>query len=518
MIGQQEGRTSPPAPAGTPALLTTLARWAAQLDLAQVPPRVVDLATSQVLAQLAAIRAGLAHSRAAALVNAFGTPWQADPRQSAAVLATLGCWLNLDDTAYAGHLAPSTVAVPLAYAEADGLSGAALLTSVIAANECAARITAAATLGPLRGQSALHTHLGGAVAGRLASQRAPAHEWVNALGLAFAAPPWPVMHAFLSGDAKLLHVLPSIRTAMDACDAAAAGIRGAADVLEHPRGFLERFAAVPLPETVVEGLGSRWHTETLSFKLRPGGPGIDAAVDCAVGLHHEIGDATITSVLVDASIYTIYAGRQAERYLAGPDSPISALLLSTAYPVATALLTGDLTVADFDTPAVREPARWDLATRVRLRHDPTMTRRLFASVAPFGAALQQAGERAVPWLRQVFGDTELATLASSAADSSDAHGPCPAAPGSGPDSGEFRHADKATPARVTVDLADGRTLSREQVIPLGAAGAHTRGHHRELVRAKFLAQGGRDDVADALSDLPDLPPERLARTLRLALA
>ncbi|GAA3075364.1 hypothetical protein GCM10020000_70640 [Streptomyces olivoverticillatus] len=125
------------------------------------PPRVVELAQSQVLSQLAAIRAGLAHPRGRDLVRAFGPPLQDDPARSACVLAGLGSWLNLDDTAYAGHLSNSTVSVPVAYARALGLSGAELVTAVIVANECAARVTAASTLGPFRGQMAVQTSLVG---------------------------------------------------------------------------------------------------------------------------------------------------------------------------------------------------------------------------------------------------------------------------------------------------------------------------------------------------------------------
>lgn len=509
---------SPGEPPDAP-LITTLARWAAGLRFEHLPPRIVELATSQVLAQLAAIRAGLRHSAGSALVAAFGPPRQPDPRRAAAVLGVLGSWLNLDDTAYAGHLAPSTVAVPLAYAQAGGVDGRALLTAVVAANECAARITAAATLGPLRGQSALHTHLAGAVAGRLSSERATGDRWAAALSLAFAAPPWPMMHAFLGGDAKLLHVLPSIRAAMDACDAAAAGLAGAPDILEHPRGFLGRFATVPLPEVVTEELGRRWHTDTLSFKLRPGGPGVDAAVDCAIELHRRIGGTPIASVEVAASAYTLYAGRQAEPYLAGPDTPLSALLLDTAYPVATALLTGDLTVADFDAPAVRDPARWALADRIRQVHDPAMSRELFCSVAPFGGALRRAGERGAAWLHEFVG-AELTALALAAlAEPARSGGGRRSVPdGRVPPEGErFEESRKATPARVTVRLADGRSLSETRSVPLGAAGPQTRRHHRELVRGKFLAQGGNGVVADALGALADVSADELPHLLDAAL-
>src|SRR5205823_3171007 len=157
-----------------------------RLELDDVPDRVVDLASSQVLSQLAAARAGLEHPLGQAVVRGFGQPWQANPAQSAFVLAGLTSWLHFDDTAYAGHLSNSTVTVPLAYARALRLDGRQLLTAVIAANECAARITAAATLVPFRGQNAAHTHVAGAVSGRLRAADAPLEEWTNAFGIAFS--------------------------------------------------------------------------------------------------------------------------------------------------------------------------------------------------------------------------------------------------------------------------------------------------------------------------------------------
>ncbi|MFD7712774.1 MmgE/PrpD family protein [Streptomyces sp. NPDC059785] len=484
-------------------LLEELGVWAARLRPEDVPERVLRLAASQVLSQLGAIRAGADHPLGRRLTAAFGPPLQSDPRRSACVLAGLGSWLNLDDTAYAGHLSNSTAAVPLAFAHARLLDGPALLTAVVAANECAARITAAATLGPLRGQTALHAHLAGAVAGRLHCERAASRRWPDALALAYAQPPWPLLRAFLGGDARLLNALGPVRTAMDACDAAAAGLTGPHDLLEHPDGFLRRFATVPLPEAVTAGLGTRWHTETFSYKLHPGGPGIDAAVDCASALHHDLdapGPDDVADVLVEASLYTVLAARRARRYLDGTARPPGALVLDVGYPVATALLTGRFTVPDLDPQASDDPVRRSVAARVRLLHDTAMTRELLDSVAPFGEALRQAGPAGAAWLRE-FGGTELADLADR-----------PGAPAA-----DFTTAAKATGARVTVRLRDGRRAVRELRIPLGAAGPHTRTHHAALVRAKFGGLGGPPGVADALPYVPRMTGTELRRWTEAAL-
>ncbi|WP_078992499.1 MmgE/PrpD family protein [Streptomyces sp. MMG1121] len=482
--------------------LGELSHWAATLRPGDIPCRVLKLAASQVLSQIASIRAGLQHPLGRRLVAAFGHPMQRDPRQAAGVFAALGSWLNLDDTAYAGHLSNSTVAVPLAFAYARQLDGLSLLTAVVAANECAARITASATLGPLRGQSAVHTHLAGAVAGRLHCDRAPATLFENAFGLAFAMPNWPLMRAFLASDARLFNTFTPVRTAMDACDAAHAGLRGAPDIMEHSDGFLARFATVPLPQAVAKGLGRRWHTDTLSFKMHPGGPGIDAAVDCAAEIHRELGalrPRDVAEVVVEASLYTLFAGQRAAQYVTGPGSPLGALVLDVPYPVATTLLTGSFGVDDFSSPHVDDPDRWALARRIRLEHDTEMTRELFLSDAPFGEAVREAGQLAVPWLRGFGGDELVDLVGTLSADGRD-----------------FSRSTKATGARVTVRLTDGRTVCRTRLIPLGAAGPETRAGHADLVREKFLSVGGAQEVADTVDRLHRMRPRAVRRWIETA--
>jgi 2-methylcitrate dehydratase PrpD len=484
-------------------LLEELSGWASTLDLDDVPPRVVAFARSQVLSQLAAARAGMSHPLGEAVQKAFGPPLQPDAARSACVLAGLTSWLHFDDTAYAGHLSNSTATVPIAYAHALGLDGRALLTAVIAANECAARIAASATLGPFRGQNAAHTHLAGAVSGRLRSEGAPAQRWVDAFGIAFSMPPWPSLRGFLGSDAKVLSAATPVRAGLDACDAAAAGLVGPSDILEHPDGFLARFATVPLPDAVTAGLGTRWHTETMSFKVHPGGPGLDAAVDCAAELHRELGALEpddIAEVVVTTSLYTMVVEQRSSAYLSGPRSPVSALVFSTPYTVATTLLTGDLVAADFAAPAVGDPRRWQLAGKVRVEQDVEMTRESLVCEVPFGEALRQAGPRAVPWLEEV-GSQWLVDLVGEIAAPSES----------------FEYAEKVTPARVTVRLADGRKLSRERAIPVGAAGPETRVHHAALVRDKFLAVGGSAAVADTAAQLEQATAGDVCRMLESAL-
>jgi 2-methylcitrate dehydratase PrpD len=167
-------------------------------------------------------------------------------------------------------------------------------------------------------------------------------------------------------------------------------------------------------------------------------------------------------------------------------SPVSALVFCTPYAVATALLTGDLTAADFAMPAVGDGDRWRLAAKVRLEHDSAMTRESLLSEAPFGEALRQAGPRAAKWLEEV-GTQWLVNLV----------GTLP------PPSATFEAATKATPARVAVRLTNGDVHCRELSIPRGAAGPQLRAEHQTLMRAKYLDTGGPERVADIAAALPD---------------
>src|SRR5690348_8350509 len=109
-------------------LTEELAEWAHALRFEDIPPDVVEIAKLQILSQCAAMRIGATHPLGRKLTAAFGPPLQPDPRRAAFVLAGLGSWLHFDDTAFAGHLSNSTVAVPMAYAQSQELDGRALLT------------------------------------------------------------------------------------------------------------------------------------------------------------------------------------------------------------------------------------------------------------------------------------------------------------------------------------------------------------------------------------------------------
>jgi 2-methylcitrate dehydratase PrpD len=483
-------------------LLEELCGWAATLSFDDIPDRVVDLAKSQILSQISAIRAGMSHTNGDRIISALGEPFQTDRNMSATALASLGSWLHFDDTAYAGHLGSSTVAVALACTKDLDLDGRSLLTAIVAANECAARITAAATLGPLRGQLAAHTSIAGAIAARFHAENAPARLWVDAFGLALSMAPWMVPHGLMGSDARLLTCAGPVRMGLDACDYARSGLRGAPDVLEHPNGFLARFASVSLPEEVTTGLGQRWHTDTLSFKVYPAGPGTDAAVEAAIQVHHAAGalrEEDVAEIVVAVSQYTVLIEKAAATYIGATPRPMNALVSTTPYPVACALMNGKLSAKDYEQDKMDDPGRIRLSSKVRIEHNAEMTASLFGSCAPFGEALRQAGDRAIPWLEGLGRE-----------DMSDLLGP------SRKPMSSYENATKVTPARVTVTTRTGRKLVRQVDIPSGSCGSPTRVQHHGLMAKKFLGTGGSADFVDFVKTIEAHSADDITRMISAA--
>ncbi|GGO90654.1 MmgE/PrpD family protein [Wenjunlia tyrosinilytica] len=487
------GRPSPP-------LARTLADWTAGLRHEDIPGRVLEVATSQVVSHIATIRASAGHPMGRKLISAFGPLSAGDPHRGAYLLAALSSCLYYEDTLYAGHVSHAAVGVPLAHQEAQRLDGRRMLTAVTAANECASRVTAAATLGPFRGQWAGHTHIVASAAARLHGAGADAGTLLNAWGVALAAPPRSLRPAALGSNAKVLSAAGPVRTALDACDAALAGITGRDDLLEHPDGLLAGFAGAPIPEAVVAALGRRWHTETISFKVLPVGVHLDAPVECAAELHRRLrpsGPQDIASVDVHAPQTTMVMSRHAERYLEAGDSALPALNMSAGYNVATALLTGGLTVADLAPPFVHDPRRWELAYRVELHYDEELSREVMKATAPVGEALRQAGKRALDWVTELPGVPMEELIAEL-----------------GPPSETFEHATKKLGCRVVVRMRDGREESCELDAGTGAVGSPSWSAHAELARHKLIGTGVDEETARILGRLGELSADELTDVLR----
>lgn len=496
------------APQSIPSSLTyRLARWASSVRYECIPAATIAAARSQIISNLAAVRASLDLPIGRGIVAAFGSPLQPDPKQAAFVLAALATALDFDEVTYVGHVSAGAVNVSLTEAGSNQLDGKALLSAVVAANECAARITAATILGPFfRGQTNTHCHLASAAAARLHARCAAPDEWVRALGLTFGIVPTPVHHGVMIGDGKALAAAVPVRMALDACDAASAGLTGAARILEDPDGMLALLSIVPVVEAITDGLGQRWHTDALTYKRFPGSAYLHAAFDCAQRLHERLGridERKVRRVVVRASILTWLLEQKVAANLNGPRTGISAATLSVGYGVATLLINGRLEAGDYGPHALSDQTRWALADKVVVEHDMHLSEAMVRATSPLGQALRQAGERAVDWPElKVWGggrlDERLAEL--------------------GPPEPSFDHATMAIGAGIDLELADGTVVSDVCAAPVGSAGDATRRHHAAIVREKFLRVGGTPEALYELERIDDLGSDRIAHLLKTTLS
>src|SRR5690606_25111346 len=108
--------------------------------------------------------------------------------------------------------------------------------------------------------------------------------------------PVPVHDAVLGSDLKALTAATPVRMALDACDAAAAGLTGNSMLLDGPEGLLGQLSTVHMPDAVIAGLGQRWHTQTLAFKRFPASAYAQAALECAERIHERVGRLEVSDV------------------------------------------------------------------------------------------------------------------------------------------------------------------------------------------------------------------------------
>jgi hypothetical protein len=192
----------------------------------------------------------------------------------------------------------------------------------------------------------------------------------------------------------------------------------------------------------------------------------------------------VEEVEVGASIFTVGMEVESGPFVRGPETPLPALGFSLGYNLATALETGGLDVADLHPPALASATRWELAGRVRVRHDEDLTVAALAATAPVGAAIGWAGDRAGGWLKAHGASPAIAERVLAAADRDH----------------EFEHPSKRIGTRLSVRLRDGRVLAAESDAAHGCCQEPV-ADRLAVARSKFLAQAppAGDQVEDAIA-------------------
>jgi 2-methylcitrate dehydratase PrpD len=439
-----------------------IAEWAARLRYEDLPRRVVEEAKNQILSMIAAVHAGH-FSDAGRVVSRTVKEWtgakeatlipsgeRTSARDAIFGNAALAMALDYDDYLFAGHTGHSSVLVTLALAEKLGVGGRDFLVAQVLANEIEGRIGASALLGPLNGQMWAFIHLAGSAAVTAKLMDLDRQQIANAIALAMAQPPYPLHPGFFGSDAKVLLAATAVPAGVQAAELAANGLRGARDIFEGDQGFLQVFAPQAL-RGAYEGLGKVWLTETLSYKIYPGCAYIDAFVDCLLALarQHHIDARKVRAVHIAAGPLTLGMDALAAPYVRGAESVATTLNFSVAYNAAVALIDRELSARQFVRDRIKDPAVWDLATKVQLRLDDNMAQRLRER-----SLLRVTTEEGRERYTLDLGNVDLNAYRA------------------------------AFGAHVRVEMEDGRSFEMEQEVPYGGSGRPF-DELRKIVEDKF---------------------------------
>ncbi len=264
------------------------------------------------------------------------------------------------------HPMAVVLATLVAYAEAapraQRLSGRDLLVGCSVAVDVAAAIGAAATNRLRFFRPAMCGALG-ATAGIAAMRHYDAARTADALGLCYSQLSG-TMQAHLEGSPVLpMQIGFNARAVLNAVWLAEHGVQGPRDFLEGEHGYFALIDTAWRPETLLAHL-QQPQIAQLSHKPFPSGRATHGGIDGALALQAQHGFAAhhVQAVRVLAPPLVL-------QLVDRPSSPTMApsyARLCLPYVVATALLTGDVGVEDFEPDAIASPERQALARCVRL--------------------------------------------------------------------------------------------------------------------------------------------------------
>jgi 2-methylcitrate dehydratase PrpD len=473
-----------------PTHLQRLGEWTATVR--SIPDDVRYAARAQMLDMVAAVHATARGSIAGPVLDALRDMGSAGPCTSLAdgarlaapdaAIANTACSMahDYDDIVWMGHTAHSAVFAALAVGEQVGAEAAEVVDAVVVANELAGRLGASSFLGPLNGQMWTFIHLIGAAAAGARLLRLDAERTTHALAIALAQPNFALQAAFLRPTSKLLAAATPTATGIRAAYFARAGLVGAPEILEDPKGFWQRFAFVPLPE-MLSDLSEFWVLRTLAIKTYPGCHYFQTALAATERILARRGAEMtldrVRRIQVDVTKLACEATRFAREYTGeGGVTPVS-VNFDLAQSMAVMLCARRFGVEQLEEQWLQEHEAelraW--SARVEVRHDPQMTARTIAcsrrvrsarralSRIPPSALLSLVRRYRQEYRSSLTSPGEVVGIARSLMRGRRSE-PSARPRSDGPLALEFA-------GRVTVDFTDGTTESERIDVPPGALAA-----------------------------------------------
>jgi 2-methylcitrate dehydratase PrpD len=361
----------------------SLARWVAALAFERLPAEVVRMARRCLLDTLGCALQGSTTPEALMLAKVredlggagpcavWGRPGSAPAQVAALLNGTHAHLRELDDIGCGGHAGACQVPAAIAAAELAGADGRAVLLGLVAGHEVTSRLTDAASYDTMTLRGWHTTGVFGGLGAAAAAARVmglDAQGTAHALGLAgsYVGGTW----AFMADGAmsKRVHPGKSAETGLTAAVLARCGVTGPREVLDAAWGGLfetyvpgQADAQAPLKD-----LGEGYRIMNKGVKPYPVCWGINSAADSMLALRSEHGltAANVRRVRVVLS--------EMSRRMIGTkrvDTVLDAQM-SVAYALAWILLRGRLTLDEFATEALQDPAVRPLMAKIDLEVDP----------------------------------------------------------------------------------------------------------------------------------------------------
>ncbi|WPB87500.1 MmgE/PrpD family protein [Sediminicoccus rosea] len=355
-----------------PPVAVALGRFVAEAAWDRIPSEIRREAPRALLnhvscalgvAQSPVVRGALAALRpfsGPATATVFGQGVKLDPMSAAFVNCIAGNLLDYDDTHLATVIHPAAPVAPvaLALAEQRGLSGRAVLEALLLGMEVECRIGLGVAPGHYdRGWHITSTTgVFGAAAAAAKLIGLDAARTAHALGLAASQSSGIIEN--LPNAGKNASMGNAARNGLLAALLAEAGWEAAPTAIEGRNGWARAMGDVPDVAAMAADLGARWEALRITYKPYPAGIVFHAVIEAAMQL---AGPAeAVAHVLVEGDALLLERGDRLVR--TGGDSRVS-----IHHAVALGLVRQRAGVAEFEQPAVEDPALAAMRARVEAR-------------------------------------------------------------------------------------------------------------------------------------------------------
>jgi 2-methylcitrate dehydratase PrpD len=284
---------------------------------------------------------------------------------------------DFDDTFEGGPVHSGAVIVPavLAAGERENLSGERLLLGMTAGIEVLCRLGLVtpkaihkAGFHPTAVLGSLAASFGVGVALGL-----DARALRDTIGIAGSTASGIIEYLGDGSWTKRMHAGWAAQSGMRAAWLGRAGFMGPAKVLEGEHGFFKAFAPSiqPLYDKLFDGLGTRWHAETITFKLYPCGTMMQPYIDCALQLRAEGIKAenikAIHCLTSDGYVHRLWEPLELKH---APPTSYGAKF-SVPFGIALGLVRGHAGLADFSDEAIADETLLGISRLVTYEIDPS---------------------------------------------------------------------------------------------------------------------------------------------------